>query len=77
MNTRKVCCLVLALSASLGFFSFVSNFDYRSSSTSFRSDGGGPVPPIPPVSSLSILTFDGGGPVPPVPPLGLSAGVLA
>lgn len=70
MNTRKLCCLILGLSASLGSFSFVSNFNYpsRSTSTSFRPDGGGPVPPIPPALFLNRLTVDGGGPVPPIPP---------
>jgi hypothetical protein len=41
--------------------------DDPSGAAPFLADGGGPIPPIPPRTGVTLLA-DGGGPIPPIPP---------
>ena len=71
--------VLVAVSASVE-----SQYSYRKTTSVTHADGGSPVPPIPPIGSISaptsginvVLQADGGSPVPPIPPTGfaLSAG---
>jgi hypothetical protein len=76
MNLRRLCILIPS-SLMLVLLLSLSSSDRSQHGRGFLAnpahtqlaDGGGPVPPRPPVSFLKTLTADGGGPVPPRPPV--------